>query len=582
MKSLKLKTIYLLLLAIAATMPVSAGVFIGKENISLNRDGVCYYVTIPREAMESKKYSAMVTGDPAWTSFTIAGKPGNAEVYFGDVSHNRNVVMQIDSAGTAITRSVLFTCLPIIHLHIPAKVRTYYEDGCISVTMPDGSVVQSATRSKRRGGSTNTSSRHKFSYHIKFVDDEGEKVDHKFFDLRNDNSWLLEAMQADLGRCRNRVLTGLWADFATQPYYRNQEPKALNYSRGDFVEVLKNGQYIGIYGMHENLDRKQMKLRKFDPETFDIYGQMWKYKFDSSVLYWKTPDAAPVDTSEWWGGIELKYPQIDEVCPTDYGTLSAAVDFVVHSSDDDFKAHVAEYFDIPVLVDHFVMLDVMNGVDNVSKNYYMACYDQTVDKKLTLAIWDMDATMGQGWNNTDAHYRTPDLKPELTIRNSSFYRGNNLYTRLMTLNAEGFADRVAQRYLELRRSGLFSADSLKARFGKVYDLYDLSGAGKREMKKWSKDSDINGRELNFDTERAYIYDWIERHIAYLDQFYGYTEAIAGDINSDGKVDVKDLNILINIVLGQDSASNYKGNGDLGGDGKIDVKDINDVINIILG
>ncbi|MBQ0115051.1 MAG: hypothetical protein KBT10_04180 [Bacteroidales bacterium] len=51
MKSLKLKTIFLLLLAIAATMPVSAGVFIGKENISLNRASNNYYVTVPREVL---------------------------------------------------------------------------------------------------------------------------------------------------------------------------------------------------------------------------------------------------------------------------------------------------------------------------------------------------------------------------------------------------------------------------------------------------------------------------------------------------------------------------------------------------
>ena len=56
----------------------------------------------------------------------------------------------------------------------------------------------------------------------------------------------------------------------------------------------------------------------------------------------------------------------------------------------------------------------------------------------------------------------------------------------------------------------------------------------------------------------------------------------GDVNYDGKVDVKDLNILTNIVLGYDTASKYDGRADINGDGKTDVVDINMTINIILG
>ncbi len=56
----------------------------------------------------------------------------------------------------------------------------------------------------------------------------------------------------------------------------------------------------------------------------------------------------------------------------------------------------------------------------------------------------------------------------------------------------------------------------------------------------------------------------------------------GDIDNNGVVDVTDLNILINIILGKSSASNYGGRADVTGEGNIDVSDINAVINIILG
>ena len=56
----------------------------------------------------------------------------------------------------------------------------------------------------------------------------------------------------------------------------------------------------------------------------------------------------------------------------------------------------------------------------------------------------------------------------------------------------------------------------------------------------------------------------------------------GDVNGDGVVDISDANILINILLGQDSASKYAGRADVTGDGVIDISDVNSCINIVLG
>ena len=65
-------------------------------------------------------------------------------------------------------------------------------------------------------------------------------------------------------------------------------------------------------------------------------------------------------------------------------------------------------------------------------------------------------------------------------------------------------------------------------------------------------------------------------------FYNERQTVLGDVNADGKIDVIDLNILTNIVLGQESADSYNGRADLNGDGKTDIVDVNMVINLILG
>ena len=67
-----------------------------------------------------------------------------------------------------------------------------------------------------------------------------------------------------------------------------------------------------------------------------------------------------------------------------------------------------------------------------------------------------------------------------------------------------------------------------------------------------------------------------------DVVFSKLTSVRGDINGDGKVDVSDVNIVINIMLGKTSASSYPGNADVNGDGKVDVSDVNIIINIMLG
>ncbi len=55
----------------------------------------------------------------------------------------------------------------------------------------------------------------------------------------------------------------------------------------------------------------------------------------------------------------------------------------------------------------------------------------------------------------------------------------------------------------------------------------------------------------------------------------------GDVNADGVVDVDDLNILISIILGKDSADNYEDRAYILGNDFVDVDDVNALIKIML-
>ena len=55
--------------------------------------------------------------------------------------------------------------------------------------------------------------------------------------------------------------------------------------------------------------------------------------------------------------------------------------------------------------------------------------------------------------------------------------------------------------------------------------------------------------------------------------------VVGDITGDGRVDVSDVNVIINMMLGKTEQTPV---ADLNNDGKVDVSDVNAVINIMLG
>lgn len=48
--------------------------------------------------------------------------------------------------------------------------------------------------------------------------------------------------------------------------------------RGQVVEVYLNDEYMGIYSLTECMDRKQLKLKKYNKETGEIRGGLWKGK----------------------------------------------------------------------------------------------------------------------------------------------------------------------------------------------------------------------------------------------------------------------------------------------------------------
>jgi hypothetical protein len=462
-------------------------------------------VTIPQSDFgSSKRYKIEL--EEGWSKLKINGSTVGDSYYFNTITGGKKYSMTIKNKDQfVVTSSITFTFLPILQLN--GDFGYDYQEGTVSLYTPDGEIKEALTgKLKWRGGTTNTDDKHKRNYKIKFDEDV------QLFGLRKDNNWILDAGQADLFRVRNRIATELWNDMATKPYYADKEPEALSGVRGQMVELFLNKEYRGIYCLTEAMDRKQMKLKKVDKNTGEIKGCLYKSEGYGASLMSKYPDTYD-NNSETWDTFEMKYPELDDTQngETDWSTLWNAINFVATSSDNDFKDHIAEYFDIPVIIDYYIFINVLNAFDNVGKNMFWAVYDKTKDKKLTPGVWDLDATVGQKWVSDHLKGTYGAYSPEYDMSAHT-----NLTKRLAQLDVDGFNDKVIKRYHELRQN-ILSTDNLIARYTKYFDRIYLSGAAGREENKWSEDTDINEEELNFEQEIYYISYWLARHLVYLDQ-----------------------------------------------------------------
>lgn len=587
---MKLVETLLGLLLCLCTFTAGAQVTIGGAKPVYDSRTRTYLLTVP-EADFGNAYHAPVVIDDGVTSVKIDGKTVTDEIDLPLIDGDTCYTFSFTRNGT-ITRSTLhFTYLPILCL--TGTFSDNYVVGQVEVTFPDGESPQLyRARVKWAGASTNLLSVHKRNYHLKFIDDDGEKLNVSFFGLREDNHWRLDAGTRDMIRFRNKAAHDLWSDFGAKPYYADSQPKARSYVRGSYVEVFLNGSYNGIYNMTEFLDRKQMKLKKYDvldsvnadgDAAVMMHGMMWKGKSESVQTLFISVGSGPVDnTADSWGDFDLVYPDIEEVCPTDYSVLYNAVNFVATANNRNFTAHVEEYFDLPVLVNYYVFIHALYAIDNTCKNIIWSCYDMAADKKITPAVWDLDVTVGQHWSDDSTHYHADVIQPENELdeapTGTSKMSLNQLFNRLKALT--DFKWKAVNCYWRLRETVL-DPDSLVARYQAIYDRLDAAGALGRETERWSDTGDIAHRMLEFDEEMNYLCDWLRRRIAYLDA--NTFACRRGDVDNDGFVNISDVTKLISYVLnGSSTSSEFKQvNADVNGDDVINIVDITLLIDMIL-
>jgi spore coat protein CotH len=400
-----------------------------------------------------------------------------------------NIGTAYDILSDSIAYKLYFTRLPIINLSTNATIGDDYITSTLTVSDTTGNPIVSNAGIKLRGNLSRTFP--KKSYHVQlWTDSTGKETQNQsFFGMRSDQTWLLLAMYNEKLRLNNKLSHDLWLKMH-KLYYAADEPDANSTIRTKYVEVFLNNAYQGVYLFTEDLDRKQLKLKKQSTSTDG--GELYKGEnWDQGTLFSGVPDL-PVTPTVDWGGWELDYPDT-----TNWVNLRQFTDFAVNASDSTFAKQISSKIKEDNFIDYFLFLNLTRAEDNTGKNLFLARYN--TDEPYFIAPWDLDGTWGYHYDGT-------------TINVTNDILLNNLFGRLIN-GTKDFKLQLATRWFTLRKTTL-SLDSLTSSVDTDYYFLSRNGVYERENIVWSGDLLSYSHE-----ELDYIHSWIQNRLIYLDSYF---------------------------------------------------------------
>lgn len=273
-----------------------------------------------------------------------------------------------------------------------------------------------------------------------------EKLKIDFYGWGKQYKFNLKANWIDISHARNVVSARLWGDVVKSRSTYNELPELLKTSPnqgaidGFPIKVYANGIYQGRYTWNIPKDGWMTNM----DDELNTHCILCGENYDSGCF--RAP--ALIDESDW-------SDELHDSCPDNIKTRwNEVIDFVINSTDDEFKANLGNYFDIPSLIDYDLFGLAVCGSDSYGKNQIYMTYD---GNKWIASMYDLDTTWGMYWNGETlvaADYARNKFEDYVNGR-----LGNLLYSRIEQL----FYQELQSRWLELK-AGPLSLINIITRF----------------------------------------------------------------------------------------------------------------------
>ena len=235
----------------------------------------------------------------------------------------------------------------------------------------------------------------KKNYNITFYTDDSYETKNKVdFGWGEESKYCLKANWIDKTHSRNIVTADIISEINKEYDLFLDTP---NYGTIDGypIEMYINGEFLGLYTLNIPKDAWLYNLDEDNPNHLALFGDTW---FDS-VLFKKEA----IWNAEW--DVEVGEKDVDTLAK-----LNRLINFVMNSSNKEFKENISNYFNLDSLLNYYVICEYADLHDNTAKNLMLVTYD---GKIWTAALYDLDTAWGTTWSGLslrESYTLRPDLE----------------------------------------------------------------------------------------------------------------------------------------------------------------------------
>lgn len=248
----------------------------------------------------------------------------------------------------------------------------------------------------------------------------------------------------------------------------------------EYVEVVINDEYWGLYGLMEPLDEKQ-----FDIDKNAKIGEMQEYIFirDGYYVGMDYSDMSMDDGLEEKSGYKIRNKKTP-ITVDDWAGLVTYLDVVTTWDADSF----VKMTDVNNVTDYWLFLQLVTGKDNVNKNMVQVMKaSQDGSYNHYYVTWDYNYTFGVVYSEDEA---TNFNQVDEDARDVNWWTEGEQYLNDDLCEAKSV---LKDKYEELKQTVL-SKDYLDCMMDSYEMQLNTSGAYTREASRWpnaSMSTDVN-------------------------------------------------------------------------------------------
>ncbi|MBO7609307.1 MAG: CotH kinase family protein [Muribaculaceae bacterium] len=302
-----------------------------------------------------------------------------------------------------------------------------------------------------------------------------------------------------------------------------------------YVSLILNDEYMGLYMLVESVKRNTNC-------RINITKQGFLFEYDS---YWWTQDYHIPSALYNMMRYTVKYP--DPLTASDKQYLEQRISEYETSV---LNGTYDQQIDVPSLAKWCLGLDILGINDAAGANRFLTLYDRN-SKIVVPTMWDFDSAEKYGdiWSRTHR------------VLMKQFFENQNI----------SFRRQFVEEWEQISETFVTDLNTVLLRYRNSDKGLALFNACDFENIRWNHANNFRSNIIDHIEWLGKRKRWIDKRIQ---DYY-----LTGDANRDWIVDVEDINIMINMILGL-MPTNLK-QADVNGDKIVDVEDVNIVINKIL-